>query len=130
MARWTLALMASCALVGCDSEPFAADGQPTQSAVARVELTVAAGEMNPGDTAVATAKAYSAGGDLVPFLEFVWQLTDSSVVSVEAGSPSETAKVTAMAVGTSSLTARVGGVTSSPVVMTVVEPDTTDTGGS
>lgn len=128
MGRWILALTVSCAVAACDSEPFAADGQPTQSAVARVELTVAAGEMNPGDTAVASAKAYSAGGDLVPFLTFAWQLTDSSVVSVEADGPSETAKVTALAVGTSSLTARVGGVTSSAVVLSVVEPDTTGTG--
>lgn len=128
MARWILALAASCILAACDSEPFAADGQPTQSAVARVELTVAAGEMIPGDSAVATAKAYSAGGDLVPFLAFAWALTDSSVMSVEPASPSETAKVTALAVGTSSLTARVGGVTSSPVVLIVVEPDSTDAG--
>jgi len=128
MARWILALTASCVLAACDAEPFAADGQPTQSAVARVELTVAAGEMIPGDSAVATAKAYSAGGALVPFLAFAWQLTDSSVVSVESESPFETAKVRALAVGTSSLTARVGGVTSGPVVLIVVEPDSTDAG--
>ncbi len=128
MARWTLALAISCVLAACDSEPFVPDGQPTQGAVARVELSVAGAEMTPGDTAIATAKAYSARGDEVAFLSFEWQLTDSSVVNVEAASPSVTAKVTAIAVGTSALTARVGGVASTAVLLTVVEPDSTDTG--
>ena len=129
MARWTMALALSATLWACDGEPYVPSGAESRTVVARIEVTIAAGEMFPGDTATAAAVGFTPGGDPIPLLDFNWQVTDSSVVALETGVPTETARVTALTLGAAALTARVGGVASAPVVLLVVEPDTTETGG-
>ena len=105
-------------------------GVPTRAPVARIDLMVGAVELLPGDTVTATAQAFSGGGDPVPLLDFSWQLSDSSVASVEVSVPQQTALVTAFALGGASLTAQIGGVTSAPVHLIVVEPGDNPAGGT
>lgn len=128
-ARWLAAPALSILLAACDAHPFVPEEEATSAKVARVEVSLAAASLQPGDTATARAAAFSSDGDPVSFLDFVWTLSDSTVVSVKAAGRAETVKVTALSLGTASLTARVGGVASTPVPVVVVKVEEKAPGG-
>jgi hypothetical protein len=116
--------------VGCgDADPLSTT-DPSAALVARVEVSVGSGNMELGDSANAQATAFSPTGSPVALVDFVWMSSDPAVAAVEALIPSSQAVIRSVAVGTASLTARVGGIVSDPVALVVVEPEPADSTGT
>lgn len=121
-ARWRLLLIPLLA-GGCgDGDPLSTQ-DPSSAVVARVEVTVEAVGLVPGESTLAHATAFSPAGAPLPLVEFVWTSSNPAAVTVAALTPSSDARVEGQAVGVAALTARVGGILSDPVEVAVAEPD-------
>ena len=90
----------------------------TQPPVTRITVSPSsAQQMNVSDTRTFTGTAVTAGGSERDDVTFTWSSSDDTVVSINASG-----LATAIGAGTATITAATGGVTSSPVTITVSEP--------
>ena len=90
----------------------------TQPPVTRITVSPSsAQQMNVGEQRTFTATAFTAGGSERDDVTFTWSSSDDTVVSINASG-----LATAIGAGTATITAATGGVTSSPVTVTVSEP--------
>ena len=128
--KWTWMTILPVLAVGCgDADPVSTTN-PSSALVARVEVSVGAGNVELGDSTTAQATALSPSGRPVGLVDFVWTSSDPTVATVEALIPSSQAVIRSRALGAASLTARVGGIVSDPVGLVVVEPDPADSTGT
>lgn len=128
--RWTWMMALPVLMAGCGSAEPLSTTDPSSALVARVEITVDAGNVELGDSTTARATAFSPGGAPVALVDFVWSSSDTSVATVEALVPSDDAVVRSVALGATSLMARAGGIASEPVALVVVEPEPADSTGT
>lgn len=124
MSRWSLLVAGTMLASGCtDADPFVPDEAPLSGTIVRIQAAAEQATVVVGDSTMATATAFGADGTAVPFVRFAWTVADTAVAVVTSEQPSQGATVSAVAAGETTLRATAGGVSSEPVLLTVVEPE-------
>lgn len=101
-----------CALLvgACSSD----DGGTEPARLTTISISPSTGNLGIGQTLTLSAEGRDQSGDVIGGLSFTWTSSSSSVATVTGG------VITGVAVGSASITASSGGITSSPVTVTVV----------
>src|SRR5256714_1008333 len=102
-------------LVGCGGSDAPSDGAGAGTVVpASISLTASAASVAPGQTVTVSATVKDSQGNVLAGQSPAWQSSNSAVATVAGG------VVTGVAQGSVSISASIGALTSSPIVLSVV----------
>ncbi len=116
------ALLALSVSAACGSGDARLVGPVTHAAPASVSVTTIQTQMTASSTLVMRAVALDAAGDTVPGASFTWNSTNPQVAAVSADGT-----LTGALMGTTTITATAGSITSSALSMTVTAGETVNT---